>query len=120
MPLKIKVPISDNRINGGKRAAISLSDLYFIFGNPHDAGVKSQIRKRVEYSDSGALVTFISTNPYEQPALDKWAAQIGKYDEDVIRGKVNAAAVEDEARASFDEDYERRIYKMPDVVQSKE
>ena len=51
MPITIKVPVSDSREIGGSRQAVSLSDLYIVYGNPHDFGVEGQIRKQVQYAD---------------------------------------------------------------------
>jgi hypothetical protein len=93
MPITIKVPVSDSREIGGSRQAVSLSDLYIVYGNPHDFGVEGQIRKQVQYADGRngyqvALVSFIAVNPLEQAKLDTWAAQIDADDEGTIRNKI--------------------------------
>lgn len=102
MPVITRVPVSDTREIGGKREAVSLSDLYVLYGNP---GLTDKIKKHVRYVDSGlgyeeAAVTFFAVTESDQALLDIWAVRIGADDSETIRAKVNTAAVADVARAN--------------------
>lgn len=111
MPITTKVPVNDLRSSGGIRDA-GHAALYIVYGSPHDAGVKGNVRMATTYEAGGnATVTFIAEDPSEQTALDEWAAQIDADSVGSIKKKINAAADADKARVRA-EGGERRIYKM--------
>ena len=102
--IRTSVPAGDSN---GVLAPPSISDFFELYGNP-----SINMRKRTDYEGGVAYVTFEAKDPAQQSDLDVWASQIDADSEAKIRGRIGAAAVEDEARVSRDGG-KRKIYAMP-------
>lgn len=102
--IRTSAPVGTSK---GTIAPPSISDFTEVYGDP-----AINMRKRTQYEDGVAYMTFEAKDPVQQAALDTWAAQIDADTEGEIRAKINTAAEADEARVARDGG-ERKIHRMP-------
>jgi hypothetical protein len=111
MPVTTRVPVSDERSTGGKRRPAMLSDLYIVYGNPHELHNIGSMTANCTYVGDDAELTFLAQDAADQSLVDTWAAEIDADEPNIIRGKIDAEAELDEARVKRDGG-ERQIFKM--------